>query len=657
METKNNMVLPFLHDITTTWDWSDLNFENGNETPNLNLAVAALVLATNIETTVGDHAWDLVESSLGKLGFIHMAHHYFEREEKINYPAMVFARSAQPVNGKYVVAAVYRGSSSTEDFISDLKAEPGGFHKAGINASNELRAYVKGQGLTKENTALFITGHSYGAAVASLVGIQTTDLAEREAIFCYSFATPNYIRNGLTGDGMKMFCYATNEDIVPQVPVGPNLDKTGVVITFDRMDLKLRHPEQYERFLRLYHHFRDKDFDEDSDFMPVEYSFKTPVRIPVNNTVIRSHMPYTYMALILSELPDETAYAYIPRKTDRAKADVLKRDAAFTKGGKTVPEAQDPGVTWLTVEFMHDMRIAWNWADLLQDALTAGENLNLAMAALVLSQDVELSARRGEKLLQQIGFENIQSDFYRFSTATRNAVSNPARTFAHKAITKDDKTWHVICAVFKGTTTLPDTITDIASIHDGFYEAGRNCTQSLKEYVGSIPGAEKDNTIMLITGHSLGAATANVVGRLCGELVHDRAKFVYTFASPNYETQGQAEDGKAYPNFIYYTNRDDVVPTVPPRMPPHFFSKIGTERLFCYGTMDEDQKKRFLRAYRYFRNTTFEADKDLLGLGFRKKENMGYTALKNHLCHTYMAFILSELCDKQIDVYLPESVE
>ena len=33
--------------------------------------------------------------------------------------------------------------------------------------------------------------------------------------------------------------------------------------------------------------------------------------IPVNNPIIRNHMPYTYMALILSEQPDEVIDTYI----------------------------------------------------------------------------------------------------------------------------------------------------------------------------------------------------------------------------------------------------------------------------------------------------------------------------------------------------------
>ena len=311
--------------ITTTWDWSDLDYRNSNDAPNLNLTVMALILATNIESTVGDHAWTLTENSLNKLGFTNVVHHYFERAEKISRAAMMFARSIEPVNGKYVVAAIYRGSSSIEDAISDAKSELDGFNDAGIAGVSMLKAYINSQGLTKENTTLFITGHSYGAANASLVGILSTDLAERDSIFCYPFATPNYNRHGLTGDGMKMFSFDSNEDVVPQVPIGPNLDKTGVDIKFDRLDIQLNQPERYARFLRLYMYFRHKDFEEDSDFMPDAYSGnRTRVKIKVNNIIVRNHMPYTYMALILSELPDEVIDTYIGAPAGEDEAVVLE---------------------------------------------------------------------------------------------------------------------------------------------------------------------------------------------------------------------------------------------------------------------------------------------------------------------------------------------
>ena len=318
------ITLPFIGDVTTAWDWTDLDPANDNAEPNLNLTVMALILATNAETTRGGHAWTQTETSLCALGFTNMAHHYFEDEERINHPGMVFGKSTVKVSGKTVVAAVFRGSSSIEDAISDFKAEPGGFQDAGINATTELKAYLKAQGLSKEDTILFITGHSYGAATASLVTIMSAELAERDSIFGYSFATPNYIRHGLTGDGMKMFSFDSNEDVVPQVPVGPNLDKTGVCLKYDRLGIKLEDPARYERFLKIYSYFRGKNFDEDTeDVMPKEYSgYRGPVRHKVNSVIVRNHMPYTYMALILSALDDERAYSYISLPADDADGSV-----------------------------------------------------------------------------------------------------------------------------------------------------------------------------------------------------------------------------------------------------------------------------------------------------------------------------------------------
>jgi hypothetical protein len=235
---------------------------------------------------------------------------------------MVFARSKKPVHGKYVVAAIYRGTSSYADVLSDIKSQiDDGFYEAGTEASNKLREYVHSQNLTKENTTLFITGHSYGAANASLAGIMSTDLAECDSIFCYPIAAPNYYRDGLTGNGMKMFTFVNTEDIVPQVPVGLTLDKTGTAVIFDRLDIKRNHPEQYQRFLRVYRYFRHRDYDKDYDFMAKEYTItgasgESPEDTRVDEDLFRVHMTYTYIALILSEQPDNVIDSYIGKSTD-----------------------------------------------------------------------------------------------------------------------------------------------------------------------------------------------------------------------------------------------------------------------------------------------------------------------------------------------------
>ena len=50
---------------------------------------------------------------------------------------------------------------------------------------------------------------------------------------------------------------------------------------------------------------------------------------------------------------------------------------------------------------------------------------------------MEVGARKGETALRQLGFDEIKSDNYLLSTKTRNAISNPARTFGHKILEKD----------------------------------------------------------------------------------------------------------------------------------------------------------------------------------------------------------------------------
>lgn len=215
--------------------------------------------------------------------------------------------------------------------------------------------------------------------------------------------------------------------------------------------------------------------------------------------------------------------------------------AGATDGALTAEElavqADSATAKWATVNFnviasLKKLNIKWDWNDLLQDATKASEVKNLLVAGIVMSEEAELGKVRAEAALSDIGFTDIVSDYYPVTTKTKLDVNEPARTFGHKAIKKNGKTYHIVCAVFKGTTTVDDAITDIESVKDGFYKAGESCAKSLATYVNAIPGATKDNTVLFITGHSLGASTANVVGELSGNLAYDSSKFVYSIASP-----------------------------------------------------------------------------------------------------------------------------
>ena len=156
--------------------------------------------------------------------------------------------------------------------------------------------------------------------------------------------------------------------------------------------------------------------------------------------------------------------------------------------------------------------------------------------------------------------------------------------------------------------------------------------------MAGIDGITEDNTILFITGHSLGASTANVLGLLAQErgLVRESANFVYTYASPKYNTGSVETGGDEHMNFRTFSNKDDIVPVVPPN-----YAKTGVERIFDYSELEPEQKSRFDRVYGYFRNVSYEKDRDL----------------NSHMLHTYLSFYLSELPDREIDLHLSNMEE
>lgn len=345
---------------------------------------------------------------------------------------------------------------------------------------------------------------------------------------------------------------------------------------------------------------------------------------------------------------------------DLEKARAIK-DAIGSRLALAPLAAQDQNVVdldqyepeWIDVPFKRPIKIYWDWNTLLLPATARIKDPRLAIIGATMSWCCELSSLVAESLFDTLGFEHVWSSHYRLSTLARNAVSEPARTFAHKAVVKDGQTYHIVCATFKGTTTTDDAITDVKSVGDGFLEAGENCAAALAEYVRGIEGATDTNTVLFICGHSLGAAVANVVGRLTRGIAEDDMRFVYTCASPNYECGDDATSGYAFPNFRTFTNVDDAVPTVPPT-----YTKIGIEYTYDIKALDADQRARFDAAYHYFRGVPFDQDSDPIGLGITRIDDPALAeVLKNHLLATYMSLIISELSDDQMKFGVEEEEE
>ncbi len=302
---------------------------------------------------------------------------------------------------------------------------------------------------------------------------------------------------------------------------------------------------------------------------------------------------------------------------------------------------------WVELFFRKPMRVPWDWRVLFQDAASGEQDDILAIIGLALSRACEKSSERVESTLGMLGFSHMVSSHYNSTDHKRNDVSEPARTFAHKAIGVDNKTMHVVCAVFRGTTSFADILTDLRSVDDGFYYAGRSCAEALVDYVQGIEGITYENTIYFITGHSLGGAAANIAARLTRDFAGDSMRFVYTYGSPNYDCGIDYRLNKPFANFHTFSNAADSVPTLPSNFP-----RIGIEHTYDLVNFDNTRRERFEKIYTHFSGVAF-ADDDPLGPGVSwlvdDEFRDGY---KNHVTLTYLALILSGLSEEKVKRYL-----
>lgn len=132
---------------------------------------------------------------------------------------------------------------------------------------------------------------------------------------------------------------------------------------------------------------------------------------------------------------------------------------------------------------------------------------------------------------------------------------------------------------FRGTETLEDNLSnfDIGinnknyMIKDGIHEQWRNksnhkgydvtANRSIDKFDDYVTRTIAPNAkpIYLITGHSRGAAIANIVAKVITD--RNEKTFAYTFASP---TVTEDEDAEQYTNIFNFINTDDIVPYLPP---------------------------------------------------------------------------------------------
>ena len=137
------------------------------------------------------------------------------------------------------------------------------------------------------------------------------------------------------------------------------------------------------------------------------------------------------------------------------------------------------------------------------------------------------------------------------------------------------------------------------TVHKGFADAREYVYARLKEYM-SRNGINKSNSILLITGHSRGAATANLLAAYLideNSLVSPDRLFTYTFATPNVAKIGKV--GDKYNSIFNIVNPEDFVTKV--LLSSWGFSRYGITYTLPSQRNDKQHKAYLASMRRYFR--------------------------------------------------------
>ena len=139
---------------------------------------------------------------------------------------------------------------------------------------------------------------------------------------------------------------------------------------------------------------------------------------------------------------------------------------------------------------------------------------------------------------------------------------------------------HVMVIAFRGTGDINDAFTDVSifetnGYHYGFYTATMNAYEIMKKY--TFPSVEfrygnamtfsnylehvkryGDDYFLLLTGHSLGGATANILNAELSEEIGQKSLACYTFASPIVCTREKSASRKIYNTFNIINTMDPI---------------------------------------------------------------------------------------------------
>lgn len=220
------------------WNLQDFMKQGGSATTyNHRLAIAGLALSAAANATFTSGGGTVIKRTMENMGFSNiLSLHYEETDlfENLWHPGISFgAQMIKDETGadKLLVAVTVRGTTTLGDIFSDAASLVDGFSVAGANSYDDLKNYITSAGAyfnivpTKNNTILFITGHSYGGAVTGRLAQSTGSLAEQNNTYVYAYAAPKYVSN--LNNYSNVFNIINKDDRVPKLISAPTYFRVG----------------------------------------------------------------------------------------------------------------------------------------------------------------------------------------------------------------------------------------------------------------------------------------------------------------------------------------------------------------------------------------------------------------------------------------------
>ncbi|MBQ9041675.1 MAG: lipase family protein [Eggerthellaceae bacterium] len=335
-----------------------------------------------------------------------------------------------------------------------------------------------------------------------------------------------------------------------------------------------------------------------------------------------------YLVQVYGDYTAWSSNCKLPLTRVGAKADfTLPSEGSAHEPNETRSEGNDEAeasasseIQKMDVAFDDDNTVSLNWGWDLFGKDSSEYDHDIAMAALVLSQAAELGQQAGEQRMRDLGFENTSSVYY---GGNAENAEMPATVFASKDISLNGAQRVVVAIAVRGTKTdeIGDWLTDLRSQIDGFYPAADNVRNQFKSYYGSLSDrygftVNSSNTILFITGHSMGAAVASQLAQMLeGSCGSRNAIFAYTFATPNHETFNYNRE--SFTNVHNIVNLHDAVPNV-----PFGYKKYG--HTWYYDSSESRYQPYYERVY---------------GENGWHPRNI----VDEHICSTYLAMMLCNL--------------